>query len=432
MATLEEALYGLNMSPADTGYGLATQAVSQATPQLINPYGSTGQAIGIGLGSILLQSLLGYQARQQAARNTLEMNTLANQMQSFATPQERTDFIAGIEDPIQQSRLSTLATALRAQEQAREARAADTLLGLETGAKFQTGELGMQLADEMNRRSAQSRINEMVRESDFLQSEEGKKYLESLRQKSIAQAAGVSERVNRQNEDWYKRANYTDKLNKENKIFTKTLELSNPEVPANVRSETGEIFAVANAARDLAVKIRDKIDTFAELKLAKTFTSAGEGLSEEIKDLSDLIVRVRSGANAPLFESNNLAQILIGTSELGPEAAAASIDRFANRSFMIGSDRLLAGAKNPSILAAEARRAAETGTKLNLTPQKELILPAQGEDIFAGASDATPAPAPAALSDAVARARAALADPNLSNEMKQRIQNKLTELGVQE
>lgn len=146
MATLEEALYGLNYTPADTGYGLAAQQVGQLGSQLINPYGSTGQAVGIGLGTILLQSLLGYQARSQAAQDTLKLNTLANQMQALETPQARTDFIGGVSDPLQQSRLSTLATALQAQEQARQAKTADKLLDLQTAANFELGPLGTQLA----------------------------------------------------------------------------------------------------------------------------------------------------------------------------------------------------------------------------------------------------------------------------------------------
>ena len=121
MATLAEALQGLNVTGGQTGYGIGAQALGQMTPQLINPYGSTGQALGIGLGSILLQSILGYQARSQAAQDTLQANTLANQMMSMETPQARTDFIGGLSDPLQQSRLSTLATALNAQERAREA-----------------------------------------------------------------------------------------------------------------------------------------------------------------------------------------------------------------------------------------------------------------------------------------------------------------------
>jgi hypothetical protein len=125
MATLEEALYGLNFSPAQTGYGIGQQALAQATPQLINPYGSTGQAIGISLGSVLLQSLLGYQARSQAAQDTLQANTLANQMMSMTTPQARTDFIGGLDaSPDIGGRLSTLSTALTQQELASKAASA--------------------------------------------------------------------------------------------------------------------------------------------------------------------------------------------------------------------------------------------------------------------------------------------------------------------
>lgn len=137
MATLEEALLGLNVRGADTGYGIATQALGQMTPQLINPYGSTGQAIGISLGSILLQSLLGYQARSQAAQDTLQLNTLANQMMSLTTPQARTEFIGTIGDTTQQARLSTLATALTAQEQARKVKAAEKLAEMTAGYEAQ-------------------------------------------------------------------------------------------------------------------------------------------------------------------------------------------------------------------------------------------------------------------------------------------------------
>jgi hypothetical protein len=121
MATLAEALQGLNYTGMDTGYGIAATTLGQMTPQLINPYGSTGQAIGIGLGSVLLQSLLGYQARQQAASDTLELNTLANQLMTKATPEARTEFIGGVSDPRNQARLSTLSTALMQQEAARQA-----------------------------------------------------------------------------------------------------------------------------------------------------------------------------------------------------------------------------------------------------------------------------------------------------------------------
>lgn len=118
---LAEALLGLNFTPAQDPYGLAQQAIAKTTPDLISPYTSTGKAVGIGLGSILLQSLLGYQARQSALQDTLQANSLANQMLKMQTPEERTALIGqeGVPSAIG-SRLSTLATALTAQEKARE------------------------------------------------------------------------------------------------------------------------------------------------------------------------------------------------------------------------------------------------------------------------------------------------------------------------
>lgn len=145
MATLEEALYGLNFTPAENPYGIAATQLGQITPKLINPYGSTGEAVGISLGSILLQSLLGYQARSQAAQETLQLNTLANQMQELTSAQARTDFITGVEDPMYQSRLSTLATALNAQERARKAKADEKLLEMNAGYEAQLGPKGTEV-----------------------------------------------------------------------------------------------------------------------------------------------------------------------------------------------------------------------------------------------------------------------------------------------
>lgn len=157
MATLAEALQGLNYRGADTGYGIAATTLGQMTPQLINPYGSTGQAVGISLGSVLLQSLLGYQARQQSARDTLELNTLANQMQTLATPQERTDFISGVSDPMNQSRLSTLSTALMQQETERKLKQAEKLADLTTAAEFEISPLAEQVAATKATREAEAK-----------------------------------------------------------------------------------------------------------------------------------------------------------------------------------------------------------------------------------------------------------------------------------
>lgn len=145
---LADALAGLNYTPQETAYGVAGTSLNQLTPQLITPYTSTGRAIGVGLGSILLQSLLGYQARQESIQQSLEANRLANQMMTLKTPEERTGFIeqlpaGGMLDP--RGRLLNLATALSQQETARKAKAAEKLLDLETAAEFELGPKGTEL-----------------------------------------------------------------------------------------------------------------------------------------------------------------------------------------------------------------------------------------------------------------------------------------------
>jgi hypothetical protein len=155
--TLFDALSGLNMSGAENPYGTAAISLGQVTPQLITPYTSTGRAVGIGLGSILLQSLLGYQARQQAARDTLEMNTLANQMMKMETPEERTSFIGGVDDTLYQSRLSNLATALNQQEAARKVKQAEKLADLTTAAEFEISPLAEQVAAAKATREADAK-----------------------------------------------------------------------------------------------------------------------------------------------------------------------------------------------------------------------------------------------------------------------------------
>jgi hypothetical protein len=189
MATLAEALQGLNYTGMDTGYGIAATTLGQMTPQLINPYGSTGQAIGIGLGSVLLQSLLGYQARQQAASDTLELNTLANQLMTQTTPQARTEFIGGVSDPMNQSRLSTLSTALMQQETERKAKAAEKLLELETSADFELGPKGTELF-ERKQKSDLARVLAARPNPELKPKEDWWKTMPATDKQSIANAAG--------------------------------------------------------------------------------------------------------------------------------------------------------------------------------------------------------------------------------------------------
>lgn len=113
---LYSALGGLQYSPYETPFGTAAGTIASATPGLINPYGSTGQAIGIALGGTLLSSLLGYQARQQAADQSLQAARLGTSLLGAATPQERLSIIESTPDATMQSKLLGLNTQLLGQE----------------------------------------------------------------------------------------------------------------------------------------------------------------------------------------------------------------------------------------------------------------------------------------------------------------------------
>lgn len=112
----DEGLLGVPMSfgIGDTLLGSLGTGLARATPKMISPYASTGTAIGLGLGSVLLQSLLGYQARQQAADRTIELNKLSTPLLGMQTAQERSNYLSGLEDtdPLVLSRLGTLSGAL--------------------------------------------------------------------------------------------------------------------------------------------------------------------------------------------------------------------------------------------------------------------------------------------------------------------------------
>lgn len=113
---LYSALGGLQYSPYETPFGTAAGTIASATPGLINPYGGTGQAIGIALGGTLLSSLLGYQARQQAAQQSLEAARLGTSLLGAATPQERLGIIESAPDATMQSKLLGVNTQLLGQE----------------------------------------------------------------------------------------------------------------------------------------------------------------------------------------------------------------------------------------------------------------------------------------------------------------------------
>ena len=114
-----EALQGLQISPFENPYGLGAATLAKESPGLINPYGSVGSNLAIGLGSLLAQGLLANQAQSQAAEETLRARKLALEMEGMS-PADRIGFMEKIDTPRIQNRLLGLEAALTAREAAIE------------------------------------------------------------------------------------------------------------------------------------------------------------------------------------------------------------------------------------------------------------------------------------------------------------------------
>ncbi|NDC95772.1 hypothetical protein EB077_10745, partial [bacterium] len=86
---LYSALSGLNYSPTDNNWALGAQAVGAGLPTLYNPYQGAGTNFGIAFGGALLQGLLGFQARRQAAEDSIAANQLGLKLLQATTPEAR-------------------------------------------------------------------------------------------------------------------------------------------------------------------------------------------------------------------------------------------------------------------------------------------------------------------------------------------------------
>jgi hypothetical protein len=78
------------------------------------------------------------------------------------TPEARTEFIGGVSDPMNQSRLSTLSTALLQQDATRKLKQSERLADLTTAAEFEISPLAEQVASTKARREADAK-RELVR-----------------------------------------------------------------------------------------------------------------------------------------------------------------------------------------------------------------------------------------------------------------------------
>jgi hypothetical protein len=149
------ALAGLNYDPAETGWGTGSQVLASSLPALMNPYQSAGTNIGIALGGALISGLLGYQARQSAAEQSLEANRLGLQLLEAQSPQARLGIIESTPDAVMQGKLLGVNTRLAAQQAAMK-QLVDQEVAKRTGvAQFDLGPLGTALYDRDIRKAAE-------------------------------------------------------------------------------------------------------------------------------------------------------------------------------------------------------------------------------------------------------------------------------------
>ncbi len=139
------ALSGLNYDPAETGWGASQQVLASSLPGLMNPYQSAGTNIGIALGGALISGLLGYQARQSAAEQSLAANRLAVQLLEAPSATQRLNIIESTPDTLMQEKLLGVNTRLAAQQAAMQQLIAQEVAKRQGLAKFELGPTGTKL-----------------------------------------------------------------------------------------------------------------------------------------------------------------------------------------------------------------------------------------------------------------------------------------------
>jgi hypothetical protein len=155
---LQAALGGFNVTPAETYWGVGAGALGKSLPLLIDPvYGDRGTNIGIALGGALLQGLLGYQAKKEAAEQSLEGAKLANSLIALQTPEERVSLIEQSPRTFTEP-LTKLSTALTLQQVADKQRQAQKLADLTTAAEFDLGDLGTKIFEREKKRELEKAL----------------------------------------------------------------------------------------------------------------------------------------------------------------------------------------------------------------------------------------------------------------------------------
>ena len=313
---------GLQFSPAQTGWGIGAQALGQALPSLVNPYGNVGTNLGITLGGALLQGLLAYQARSEATEQSIMANRIATQMLAQPDPTARLGLVEALDDTAVQRRLLGLNERMLEQQLAREQAAAAKSAELKAGAEFELGDLGTKLYDR------------------------------ELKLKTAGQGSSID------------RLLLEDKLMKERAVQRKELGLEDVDVPDALKNQAFQQNAAANQAIDLATAVESYTST-PEFLASKSFSAFGDDqLKSDFRNLAANVILSKTGKSATEAERQNLNSIVAGDfTAIDPKVVAGILRKYAKTERLFAADMIEAATQRPETFVKELREAAEKGRR---------------------------------------------------------------------
>lgn len=330
---LTNALAGLEYTPLETGYGLGAQGIAQALPNLVNPYASPLQNLGVTLGGALVASLLGYQAKKEAFDLGLQTQKYANQMVALTTPEARTDFLAALPSEAIGSgvggRLSALSRALTQQEALQKTAIGQEIAKQEALAKFQLGDLGTKLYER--------EVQKKIREYNALRD---------------AQRGG-----GKQEKDWFET-------------------LSKPQQDA-IRSTRGKVAEL----RQLANQFRQTEANAIGINVGKQIAGSKVDLAvAKMNSLVPTVARLMGEVGAlSTFDQEQMIKATLGGRTSGSQSIAARLDQLASAAERMSLEaiktaKLTSEKGGDALLAAMSGNVDTTPPPVINTPQDEILI----------------------------------------------------------
>ena len=143
---LTTALGGLGTTTNETPWGTVGQILLEQSPLLINKQRPSGGNLAAAFGTALLGGLIKYRGRQDAAEQTAEAASLAQQIQSAKTPEERLALAQSAESGGVRTKLTSLVNALGMQDVANARDIAQKKAEMIAGYEAEMSPLGQALA----------------------------------------------------------------------------------------------------------------------------------------------------------------------------------------------------------------------------------------------------------------------------------------------